>query len=561
MTLRRTSLAAAALGAALAAFVVGACGGEGDEDRDTSDELPEPEPVAAPPTEEVEAPPSGPERPPGPAKRLYVKRFVAQVRVDPLREAHRTGYLRAGAIVMSKAGGPITPEPRCRGGWWELEQGGFLCDGRDVIAFEGRRPPERPPAQPDFDAPLPYRFARTRRDRTPMYRRLPTDEEAAEHEGYRIPGAEPPPGEEGETPSVGSEGSVAASEETTPPQDARPTVAREASGDDSAPSAAGDDELDAEEEMVTLDSLRGERGSVVARRLAKGFIVSLDRDFRIGARRYWRSLSNGYIPYFTQVEVSGSSFHGEVLATGDAPPPDPEAAAATASTEMRLPIGYVLSRKTSGYVRGRDGRPRRAREPGYHHVFRVTSRETHRDEEYVVTATDTLFRAREVTIIEAREPPEGVGEGEAWIDIDLGLQSLVAYEGTRPVYATLVSTGRVRDPDDPLRDMRTPTGLFRITSKHVSHTMDGDHAVDGPYSIEDVPYVMYFQLAFALHSAFWHDGFGRPRSHGCVNLAPEDARWLFNWARPELPTAWHGIYPDEEHPGTWIYIHGETPEG
>ena len=160
-----------------------------------------------------------------------------------------------------------------------------------------------------------------------------------------------------------------------------------------------------------------------------------------------------------------------------------------------------------------------------------------------------------------RDKPAEVGEDEKWIDVDLSSQSLVAYQGATPVYATLVSTGRVKDPDDPLKDFRTPTGSFRITAKHLSATMDGDHAIDGPYSIEDVPYVMYFQLAFALHSAFWHNSFGRPRSHGCINLAPQDARWLFNWTTPALPVPWHGVYPTDEHPGTRLYIHGETPEG
>ena len=69
-----------------------------------------------------------------------------------------------------------------------------------------------------------------------------------------------------------------------------------------------------------------------------------------------------------------------------------------------------------------------------------------------------------------------------------------------------------------------------------------------------------FQLAYALHSAFWHNGFGHPRSHGCVNLAPDDARWLFEWAGPTLPRGWHAIFPTDADPGTWIHIHGATPE-
>jgi hypothetical protein len=89
--------------------------------------------------------------------------------------------------------------------------------------------------------------------------------------------------------------------------------------------------------------------------------------------------------------------------------------------------------------------------------------------------------------------------------------------------------------------------------------MDNDEPGEPPYSLEDVPYVMYFKGAYAFHSAFWHDRFGRPRSHGCINLAPRDAKWLYNWAGPDLPPTWHGGSATEENPGTWVWVHGETP--
>jgi lipoprotein-anchoring transpeptidase ErfK/SrfK len=85
--------------------------------------------------------------------------------------------------------------------------------------------------------------------------------------------------------------------------------------------------------------------------------------------------------------------------------------------------------------------------------------------------------------------------------------------------------------------------------------MDGDVASDGPYSIEDVPWVMYFQGSYALHGAFWHNLFGSTRSHGCVNMSPLDARALFFWVEPELPTGWHGVFQTEGHPGTRVIIH------
>jgi lipoprotein-anchoring transpeptidase ErfK/SrfK len=74
------------------------------------------------------------------------------------------------------------------------------------------------------------------------------------------------------------------------------------------------------------------------------------------------------------------------------------------------------------------------------------------------------------------------------------------------------------------------------------------------YSIEDVPWTMYFHESYALHGAFWHNLFGRERSHGCVNLSPADARWLFFWAGPTLPSGWHGVRSTSDNPGTAVVI-------
>ncbi len=550
----RGATCAALLSVALGLGIV-ACG-----DDDSESTVPD-----AGPSEPVDAgTDSGPPEDAGPPRRIFAKRFVVKVHARMDRESERLGYLRAGAVLQATTALPLGTEG-CREGWFELTTGGYVCNGRDVIAFTGRRMPARRPAQPDRDAPLPYEYGRTRRDGAPMYRRLPTDEEAAQYEGYRIPGMEVPP------PVEGTEGEAPApTPEPTPP----PIVETEvlpASG--AAATSASEGELeDQEESVVTLASLVGERGGVMARRLVSGFIVSLDRDVRTGARRYWRTLSNGLVPYFQVGLVHGSEFHGEAIdrIAASALPDSGVDAGVDAGTvlggasanDMVLPIGYVTSSKTSLFTRGRDGRPRRGRHPGYHHVFRVTSETDDRGVHYVVQSDAELYREDEVTVIRAAtHAPEGVSPTDTWIDVDLAHQTLVAYEGMTPVYATLVSSGRIRDPDDPLQTHDTPTGLWRINSKYVTHTMDGDHATDGPYSIEDVPYVMYFFLAFALHSAFWHDGFGRPRSHGCVNLSPADARWLFAWAHPVLPEGWHSVFPSEADPGTWVYVHGTTPEG
>ena len=130
-------------------------------------------------------------------------------------------------------------------------------------------------------------------------------------------------------------------------------------------------------------------------------------------------------------------------------------------------------------------------------------------------------------------------------------QSLVAYEGTRPVFATLVSTG-VDGLGDPEETHSTVRGAFVIHTKHVTATMDSDEEGD-VFDLRDVPYVQYFHEGYALHGAYWHDSFGIPRSHGCINLSPPDASWLFAWTEPEVPNGWHARL--QLHGGTLVYIH------
>ncbi|HEV8549369.1 MAG TPA: L,D-transpeptidase, partial [Polyangiaceae bacterium] len=130
-----------------------------------------------------------------------------------------------------------------------------------------------------------------------------------------------------------------------------------------------------------------------------------------------------------------------------------------------------------------------------------------------------------------------------------------AFVGTRPVYATLISSGK--ESKDKEKDHRTPTGEFRIREKHLTTTMDGDGSAAGdlPYSIEDVPYVEYFYRAYALHGAFWHSNYGVQMSHGCVNLSPLDAKWLFFFTSPEARAGFHGEWARPEGSGTRVVIH------
>ncbi|HEY1956472.1 MAG TPA: L,D-transpeptidase [Polyangiaceae bacterium] len=160
----------------------------------------------------------------------------------------------------------------------------------------------------------------------------------------------------------------------------------------------------------------------------------------------------------------------------------------------------------------------------------------------------------------AAPPPEVRGEREHWIDVELARQTLVAYEGARPVFATLVSTGA----GAPGTDTATRKGTFRIWVKLLSSTMDNigplraedaHPAAEGArYSMEDVPYVQFFDKAIALHGVFWHDDFGHPHSHGCVNLAPRDAARLFAFTGPRLTPGLAAILPSHAEPGTVVRV-------
>lgn len=128
-----------------------------------------------------------------------------------------------------------------------------------------------------------------------------------------------------------------------------------------------------------------------------------------------------------------------------------------------------------------------------------------------------------VGIAQPAARPEGVGG--RWIAVDLYEQTLTAYEDDRMVFATLISSG--------LPDWDTNEGLFSVWARFESDHMTGASGRPDYYSLENVPYTMYFDGDISLHGTYWHNGFGYRHSHGCVNLSITDARWLFDWTSAE----------------------------
>ena len=146
--------------------------------------------------------------------------------------------------------------------------------------------------------------------------------------------------------------------------------------------------------------------------------------------------------------------------------------------------------------------------------------------------------------------PPVVADSEAWIDVDLATQTLVAYRGDKPVFATLVATG-VGAEGSPLS---TPKGIHRIRAKLLAATMDNlDHTGVAPYSYEEVPFTQYIGRV-ALHGAFWHDQFGATRSHGCINLTLADAEWLFGFTQPALSEGEQEVAATDKRQGTVVRV-------
>jgi lipoprotein-anchoring transpeptidase ErfK/SrfK len=114
--------------------------------------------------------------------------------------------------------------------------------------------------------------------------------------------------------------------------------------------------------------------------------------------------------------------------------------------------------------------------------------------------------------------PNGVDQYEFWVEVDLSEQMVYAHQGDQDLASFLVSTGKTGTP--------TVTGTFEVYVKYKSADMWGSD-----YYLPAVPYVMYFYKGYGLHGTYWHNNFGVPTSHGCVNLRTQDAEWLFNWVK------------------------------
>jgi lipoprotein-anchoring transpeptidase ErfK/SrfK len=467
------------------------------------------------------------EEPFTPPTQIVARGTWVPVRKEPRRDAALAGYLRAGTIVrvrgtrVSRETCPIRRELRREGGWYQLEAGGYVCVGGALAAPWTDERHELRPTQPDLDAGMPYRYAIVY-GRTAVFRAIPTHDEMRDNRGWRL---------EFERRDGGA--SSSSSSESS-----------------SRRRRSSDDDDDDRPRRPQLGDLRGERGSIVVRRLLTGMYVALDRLIRDRESDavYWRTQSGGIVPA-GPLSIWGrwSDFRGAVM-----------------GGSTHLPYAFMNSMSGFLYRIVREGRGAElARRVQRHRGVQLAANSEPvviGENRYWRTEADPNLAVKEANVGLAlqRPRPSWIGATERWIDIDLQQQVLTAFDGETPAFATLVSTGRRNNNEN--EHFNTPSGQYRVYAKHVTTTMDGDTAGDNPYSIEDVPWVMYFHESYAIHGAFWHGQWGWRMSHGCVNMAPEDARWIFNWASPQLPEGWHGIFSGESETGSPVVVHhGDRP--
>jgi hypothetical protein len=267
-----------------------------------------------------------------------------------------------------------------------------------------------------------------------------------------------------------------------------------------------------------------------------GFIVGVTEERSAHGERWVKTPHNRWIAAKELAPLHPSLFHGEEI-TGDRAALDFAWVVAERATTRRGPKpsdAAVGTRVRFQRIPWREERGTMVR----------VSEDGASPEEWMA--------ARELAHPTMVERPTDVADGERWIDVELANQTLVAYEGTRPLYATLVSTGRGPEKSETA----TPKGTHRVWVKLATTDMDNLEREDAErrYSIEDVPYVQFFDKAVALHAAFWHKDYGRVHSHGCVNLAPLDAQWLFGFTRPHLPAGWSAAFPTALEPGTAVRV-------
>jgi hypothetical protein len=454
--------------------------------------------------------------PPTDGARIYAKARFAWIQPSTTATRGWLGYLSYGGAVRLKGGSAEAaraPEAKGCKAWYAVEPFGFVC-ANDAATLDGADPVVAALTRdaPDVGSPWPYAYAESHGAQ--RYARVPT---VAEQQRVEFDLA----------------AHLAAVEAVRGGAPATPALA----GVDVAPAGAPAGPL---AELSPL--VRDARAFVQL-----GSTIAYTRSFDDGGRTFVVTSDHAIVPKDRVAPYPRSTFHGVEIGERD-----------------KLPLAFIRKADAPKYRRVADGKFEKTSDawPRLSHVGVTGKKELVEHRWFWETVEGTWAYEPEATVIElATAPAERVAPDakgrRTWLDVSVLGGTLVAYEGERPVYATLVSPGRGGVPfegKDPLETASTPTGMFRVDGKFVTATMVS--STNDAIVHTEVQFVQNFHGPHALHAAYWHDGWGEPKSGGCVNLAPIDARWLFAWTEPGMPEGWYGLRAaDQLAVSTWVVIH------
>ncbi len=484
--------------------------------------------------EPTEEPPPDVPSPPADGPKLLVLQSGTVVYDRPSPKGRPLGELRAGATVAR------SPEPytrrECPGGWYVVRPRGFVCAGEAAttdLSLAAALPPG-----PDLSHPLPYRYGRARTEGVPLYTRLPMPAEQ---------GSEEPDLKRYLSRRGALDGEALGPAANDVPLDARgvptgpPVLLPGVDGADAAGKrtvgAFFSFPADAVAPLAPLAprvaDLRGgvlRKGSGVA--LAGSFLANLGGE----SRRFAVTPSGHVVPIDRLRPALGTTWHGLDV------------------EKVGLPVAFVHKAGVSAWnLRRGEAEAMEDEELERRTAVPLSGKfRTVKGVRFEQSREGYWLRAQDLVVIVRRTKfPDFAKGDEKWLDVSLANQTLTAYEGQKPVYATLISSGR-----DVLKDAAesasTARGTFRVRKKRVTTSMD-TREVHGDFDVADAPWVMEFEPGYALAGTYWGDGLGEAQTFHAVALSPVDARRLFQWTAPELPEGWHGV-TDAMGEGTRVVV-------
>lgn len=436
--------------------------------------------------------------------RIGSVRRTAWIFDRPTKKGRQIGYIREGTAAALASNEPV-PGTGCRS-WYGLEPAGYVClDHTTTLDLKSPRFQALAEAAPSKEATLPYRYVFSKG--APMYNRIPTPAEQLKVEGPRERWVAPPK---------------------------------------LSQFLSGHEELAVNEEIKATDKVpegwkegapSGAPKQLLRKWIPHGSMLAYHAAFEAHGRVWLLSPDMTVVPADRVKPFRVSTFRGLVL-----------------SAEIRLPIAWSRHDPVRRYQKkGDEIVVMKESLPPRTSVMITGDRVEQGGRVFLATREPDLYLLENDVVVAStrskEKMPANIEENQRWIDVHIRSGTLTAYIGERPVFTTLASPGAggygsaSASNAELVKQSATPLGVYRVTWKTRAAVMSPENEDPKKFWIADVPHTLYFRPPFAIHTAYWHEDFGMPKSAGCVNVSPEDGRFLYDWADPPTPSDWQGSGP------------------